>query len=191
MYGQIIGLDTETAGFGSAPVIEIGACKIVGEERTYYNAIIKYDPLTLPHFEKSRDIHGITPEMLLAGCDKKRAFGGLMDFIGGVPTLFVGHNLLMFDKPRINEGLLPCKFQLQDYNIADTMIVFQNELKYTDVPHWRGLKQVKQNGVKTNLLVAAKYYGIEVDETCLHRAHFDAELSLNIFLKQKTKHRWQ
>lgn len=193
-YQQIIAVDTETAGFGSAPVIEIGACKMrKGErERTYFNAIVKYDPLTLPHFEASRKVHGITPEMLLSGVLKAEAFLRFYEFLEcDKHTLFVGHNIIQFDNVRLNEGLVPHKFQIQNAHSCDTMLVFQNELKYGKCPTYTNLSSAIQRGVKTNLGEACRHYEIEHDATKAHRAEYDAELSLNIFFKQKNKHLWQ
>ena len=193
-YQQIIAVDTETAGFGSAPVIEIGACKMKKGDptRTYFNAIVKYDPLTLPHFEASRKVHGITPEMLLGGILKAEAFLRFFEFLEvDKHTLFVGHNSIQFDNSRLNEGLVPHKFQIQNMHSCDTMLVLQNELKYGKCPTFTNLSSAIQRGVKTNLAVAAQHYGVEHDTTKAHRAEYDAELSLNIFFKQKIKHAWQ
>lgn len=162
---EYVVFDTETTGFyvGSDQMIEIGAVKIKGGE-----VIDRFDEFIDPHRplpSKITELTSITDEMLAGHDNEEEVTKRFLAWTGELPM--VAHNA-KFDIGFISAAC--SKYNLGEFSntVLDTM-----SMARMLHPEWPNHK----------LTTLVRRYKIEWDEDAHHRADYDAEGQLMLFIK--------
>lgn len=157
-------LDIETTGLDTDKdvIIEFGALRVSGGViKDYFCALVNCG-YAIPH--KITKLTGITDEMLRSeGISLEEALESLLNFIGSSPI--VAHNA-SFDCEFIQIACEECGFDDFDNEIIDTVKLAKQKLPLAPNYKLRTL---------ANLL--------NLDNSNMHRAMIDCEITLNLFLK--------
>lgn len=125
--------------------------------------------------------------------DEKEVFKIMLDWFDWADYI-VGHNILAFDIPLAREWHKThnkeWKYMLN--KVIDTKCLAQAieckipfDIEKDDFLAWQiALSSYHVRGVKTNLSFTAKKYGIEIDDSKMHRADEDILVNYEVFKKQ-------
>jgi len=169
-----VSIDFETTGTNiqNDEIIQVGLIKFDLETETI---VEEYDTLLKPSKripDESQSVHGITDDDVADAPSFASIAPKIIDFIGS--HALVGHNLLKFDLPLLQNELKRAKrpeLNVRERLVLDTCVIFQKKEPHT-------------------LEKAALFYcDVEYDKEGAHNARNDAVACMRVLCGQKTKYK--
>jgi len=168
--GTFVFFDLETTGLNPvhSQIIEIGAVKYHDTDKIEtFQIFIKNDK---PLSEFTKNLTGITDEMLSKGLEEKEALENFKEFIKG--SKLVAHNA-EFDFSFLNYHFIKNDLGKLDNPVIDTLKLSQNYIK----------------SFSYRLGQVARKLGIDFDEVNAHRADYDADKLADVYYTMEPKFR--
>lgn len=178
---DVVIFDCETTGLDPYRdrIVEIGMIKY-GPRRVEKGNLWLLLKSDVPLSPKTREITGLTQEMIDEGSSIEKSLNAIMGFIGHEDTVLVAHNLA-FDISFLNETLKRFKRPVSSNPTVDSFALAAYLYPFTNC---HLIPLAKQLGIDINVFaVEEKFSHLNGSNARSHRALFDAHLAAKVFFK--------